>query len=265
MVKFFSLSSGSNGNCYYIGNEESGLLIDAGIGPRTIKKRLAEYDISIDSVDFILVTHDHIDHIKGLGIVAEKFHKPVYATERLHESLDSHSCTRCRLKGCVRKTTPGVASTYKGVSFTPFSVPHDATDTVGYHIDFYGVKFTFITDIGEVTDEAIEYCKNSQIVIIESNYDLDMLLGGPYTPELKLRIMQGHGHISNIQAASAIKRFYHKGISHIFLCHLSENNNTPQKAYNCIKGALESINVVVDSDVELNALPRKTLSELFSF
>ena len=265
MVQFFSLSSGSNGNCYYIGNGECGLLIDAGIGPRTIKKRLAEYNLTTDAVDFVLVTHDHIDHIKGLGMVAEKFHKPVYATERLHESLDNHTCTRCRLKGCVRKTVAGEASTYKGVSFTPFIVPHDATETVGYFIDFYGVKFTFITDIGEVTDEAVEYCKKSQVVIIESNYDLDMLLGGSYTPELKVRIMQGHGHISNDQTASAVKRFYNKGITHIFLCHLSENYNTPQTAYNCIKRALDSVGAIAGKDVALYALPRKSNSDMFRF
>lgn len=265
MVKFFSLSSGSNGNCYYIGNEESGLLIDAGIGPRTIKKRLAEYDIPIESVDFVLVTHDHIDHIKGLGMVAEKFHKPVYATEKLHQSLDNHPCTRCRLKGCVRKTVAGEASTYKGITFVPFIVPHDATETVGYHIDFYGVKFSFITDIGEVTDEVVEYCRKSNVVIIESNYDLDMLLEGPYTPELKVRIMQGHGHISNSQAASAVKRFYNKGITHIFLCHLSENNNTPQKALGCIERALVSTGAKVGKDVQLTALPRRELSALYFF
>lgn len=265
MVKFFSLSSGSNGNCYYIGNEETGLLIDAGIGPRSIKKRLLEYGISMESIDFVLVTHDHIDHIKGLGMVAEKYSKPVYATENLHRSLDNHPCTRCRMKGCVRKTVPGEASVYKGVSFTPFIVPHDATETVGYFIDFYGIKFTFLTDLGEVTDDVINYCRMSRIVIFESNYDLDMLLAGSYSPELKVRIMQGHGHLSNEQAASAIKRFYHKEMSHLFLCHLSENNNTPGTAYNCIQKGLKSIGVEPGADIELVCLPRKYISELYEF
>lgn len=90
MVKFFSLSSGSNGNCYYIGNEHTGLLIDAGIGPRTIKKRMQEHGLSVNDIEFVLVTHDHIDHIKSLGIVAQRFNVPVYATEKLHRSLDTH-------------------------------------------------------------------------------------------------------------------------------------------------------------------------------
>ncbi len=263
MVKFFSLSSGSNGNCYYIGNEETGLLIDAGIGPRTIKKRLLEHGVSMDQVHFLLVTHDHIDHIKGAGMVAQKFYKPVYATEKLHASLDNHPCTRCRLSGCVRKTVAGEPSTYNGVTFTPFTVPHDATETVGYFIDFYGVKFTFLTDLGAVTDDVIKYCRMSQVVIFESNYDLDMLLGGSYTPELKVRIVQGHGHLSNEQAASAVKRFYHKGLSHLFLCHLSENNNTPATAHNCMARALRSIGVEPGKDIELVCLPRRSVSDLY--
>ena len=265
MVKFFSLSSGSNGNCYYIGNVNGGFLIDAGIGPRTVKKRLMEHGIDIDDISFVLVSHDHIDHIKGLGILAEKYSKPVYATAVLHASLDNHPCTRCRLKGSVRKTVAGEASVYEDIKFTPFIVPHDATETVGYHIEIEDKRFTFLTDLGEVTDEVIEYCRKSDVVIFESNYDIDMLLTGSYTPELKARIMQGNGHLSNEQTASAIKRFYHKGLKHIFLCHLSENNNTPDVAMACITKALRSINVTAGKDVKLSCLPRRSTSELYTF
>lgn len=241
------------------------MLIDAGIGPRTIKKRLQEQGISMDNVDFLLVTHDHIDHIKGLGMVAQKYFKPVYATEKLHASLDNHPCTRCRLSGCVRKTTAGEPSTYKGVTFIPFIVPHDATETVGYHIDFYGKKFTFLTDLGAVTDDVIKYCKMSEIVIFESNYDLDMLLAGSYAPELKVRIVQGQGHLSNEQAASAVKRFWHKNLTHLFLCHLSENNNTPALAHKAISVALRSIGVTPDKETRLVCLPRRNTSEVYEF
>ena len=103
------------------------------------------------------------------------------------------------------------------------------------------------------------------MVIFESNYDVDMLLTGPYPPELKSRIMQGNGHLSNEQAASAIKRFYHSGLTHIFLCHLSENNNTPDRAYGCISKALKSINVTAGKDVQLICLPRRSTSELYTF
>ncbi len=265
MVNFFILSSGSNGYCYYIGNEHTALLIDAGIGPRTIRKRMQNYNLSLDNVEFILVTHDHIDHIKSLGIVAERLKIPVYATERLHKALDLHSCTRNRLSGCVRKTIIGNESIYKGVSFIPFNVPHDATETVGYFIDFYGVKFAFITDIGAVNDDVIEYCRKAQVLIFESNYDLDMLLCGSYTPALKNRIIKGEGHISNEQAASAIKRIYNKNLKSIFLCHLSENNNTPNLAYKAVEGALSSVGVKIGCDITLTCLPRSEVSELYVF
>lgn len=263
MVKFFSLSSGSNGNCYYIGNGETALLIDAGIGPRTIKKRLAEHGIPIESIEFILITHDHIDHIKSLGVLVDRYKIPVYATERLHRALDDHSCTRGRLSGCVRKTVPGEAIGYKGVEFTPFIVPHDATETVGYFIDFYGARFTFLTDIGGMTDEVIAYSQKAKTLIFESNYDLDMLMRGSYSPDLKVRIMKGSGHLSNEQAASAIKRIYHKGLENIFLCHLSENNNTPELAYREIEKGLREIGIEAGKDVQLACLPRREVSPVY--
>lgn len=265
MVKFISLSSGSNGNCYYIGDENTAFLIDSGIGPRTIKKRLAEHSISIDSIKFVLVTHDHIDHIKSLGVLAEKFHIPVYATERLHRALSAHFCTRGKLYGCVRKSVLDEAFEYDGVRIVPFEVPHDATETVGYFIDFFGVKFTFITDAGEITDNIINYSKLANALIIESNYDMDMLLGGGYTPELKLRITKGNGHLCNEQTASILKRVYHGQMKGIFLCHLSENNNTPAVAYRAAADALSEIGVAADKDVRLVCLPRRRTSEVFTF
>lgn len=266
MVKFVSLSSGSNGNCYFIGDEHTGLLIDAGIGPRTIKKRLLERGISMDTVKFVLVTHDHIDHIKSLGVLAERVHIPIYATERLHTALSNHFCTRGKLHGCVRKTQPGVYNEYdENIRFIPFVVPHDATETVGYYIEFNGVKFTFITDAGNITDDIVKYSSMCNALIIESNYDLDMLLGGGYTPELKLRITKGNGHLSNEQTCSIIRRAWHRQMSHIFLCHLSENNNTPNLAYNYAFKAIKEVAKEFTSNVVLQALPRRTASDIYDF
>ncbi|MCF0168268.1 MAG: MBL fold metallo-hydrolase [Bacteroidales bacterium] len=263
MTRFVSLSSGSNGNCYYIGNEEHALLIDMGIGGRTVKKRLAALELDVDKIDLVLVTHDHMDHIKYLGGFTEKYLKPIFATEKLHTVLDNHFCTRGHLCGCVRNTIPGKEHEWRGIKFTPFSVPHDARDTVGYFIDFFGETFTFITDIGEVTDEAVAYCRKAKHLILESNYDLDMLLHGSYTPELKLRIMQGHGHLSNEQTASLIKRAYHIGVDSVFLCHLSENNNTPELARKSAEGALREAGA--PSDILVKPLPRREASEIFTF
>ncbi len=165
------------------------------------------------------------------------------------------------MSGCARKTVLDEPFEYDGVEITPFEVPHDATQTVGYHIDFHGVKFTFITDVGDITENVLKYSSMANVLIIESNYDLDMLLGGGYTPELKLRIAKGSGHLSNEQCASVIRRVVHPQMEAIFLCHLSENNNTPELAFNTVNKALQS----KKSAAKLYTLPRRMSSEVFTF
>lgn len=265
MVRFISLSSGSNGNSYYIGNDRFGFLIDSGIGPRTIKKRLAEHGIAMDSVKFVLVTHEHIDHIKSLGAVVQRFGVNVYATEKLHRILDGHFCTRGKLKGYVKTCEPYKRVEMQDMAFIPFPVPHDARDTVGYFIEIDGIRFTLVTDAGDITDDIIKYGSMANVLILESNYDLDMLLGGDYSPDLKLRITAGSGHLSNDQAASVVKRIYNRGLSAIFLCHLSENNNTPERASNAIANALKEIGIKPDRGLILEPLPRRRSSAMFTF
>ncbi|MBO7487764.1 MAG: MBL fold metallo-hydrolase [Bacteroidales bacterium] len=262
MTRFVSLSSGSNGNCYYIGNDDVSFLIDVGIGGRTIRKRLAQLGIDVSTVDFVLVSHDHVDHIRYLGSFTEHYHKPLFATKELHRALDSHFCTRGRLYGCVKEIEAGVATECLGVKFTPFRVPHDAHDTVGYYIDFFGTTFTFITDVGAVTDEVVDYCSKAAHLIVESNYDRDMLLNGPYPPELQRRIMNGHGHLSNGQTAELLRKVAGKDVQSVFLCHLSENNNTPELALQSASAALQEAGA---THILLKALPRRTCSELFEF
>lgn len=265
MIKFLSLSSGSNGNCYYIGNEETALLIDAGIGPRTIKKRLAEKGLSLDKVQLVLVTHDHIDHVKSLGTLADRFHIPIYATHLLYNSMLNFRYVGPKIKGDVKFTEPGVCYSFKGIKFTPFIVPHDATQTVGYFIDFYGVKFTFLTDTGAITEEILKYGKMASALVIEANYDTGMLNSGPYPEHLRMRISQGYGHLSNLQSADAIRKIVSSNLTHIFLCHLSEQNNTPEIAYNTISDVLIGLGLKPGRDLTLYCLPRRTSSDLFTF
>jgi phosphoribosyl 1,2-cyclic phosphodiesterase len=144
-----------------------------------------------------------------------------------------------------------------------FVVPHDATQTVGYAIEVEGHKFVIMTDVGRMTDEAVEYARQADTVVVESNYDIDMLMSGPYPYELKMRIVQGCGHLSNDECASAIRRFCHPGLRNIFLCHLSENNNTPELAYQCSLKALNSMGVEKGT-VALRCLPRQYPSQLFN-
>lgn len=282
-VKFFSLSSGSCGNCYFLSLEEegqhvAGVVIDAGVSLRKMKKELAARGYSLDSFSAILVTHDHMDHIRHLGSYCKHLQKPVFATPVLHRALAGHSFTRDWIVGCCKELSADGWNTIvpDKIFAKYFVVPHDATQTVGYALWLGDYKFVIMTDIGEMTSEAIAFAGNADTVVIESNYDMGMLLTGSYTYELKMRICKGCGHLCNDKCAEAIKQFCNPGLKHIFLCHLSENNNTPELAYRASGAALESMGytpsyersgVFIRNDnghtVTLQTLPRQTASTLY--
>jgi phosphoribosyl 1,2-cyclic phosphodiesterase len=263
MIKFMSFSSGSCGNCYYLGNEEKGILIDAGVSLRRLKKTLMENGLDIDSFSAILVTHDHLDHIRHLGSFCKKIAKPVYTSADIHAALAKHTFTADHIASCRKVLAEGEWNDVAGMKVRYFVVPHDATQTVGYAIELEGRRFVIMTDVGRMTEEAIEYARTADTVVVESNYDMDMLMSGPYTYELKMRIVQGCGHLSNDECASAIKRFWHPALKNIFLCHLSENNNTRDLAFNCSLAALQELGVK-KGDLSLRCLPRQYPSPLFN-
>jgi len=264
IVKFQSFSSGSCGNCYFLhvdapDGRRGGVLIDAGVSMRRLKQELMKNGFSYDDIDAVLITHDHMDHIHNLGPYCKRLLKPVWMTGLLRRSLATHWMTGPYLAPVVRKLNdedwseivPGV------VRARYFVVPHDATQTVGYFINLAGYSFAIMTDIGSMTEDAIDYAKQASSVVIEANYDLDMLRAGSYPPELQDRICGGHGHLSNEECADAIRDFLHPELRNIFLCHLSENNNTPSKALAATLPAVEG------TAVRLLALPRQTASPLF--
>ena len=263
MVRFMSLSSGSCGNCYYLGTEKEGIIIDAGVSLRRLKKALQEYDLTMDSFSAVLVTHDHLDHIRHLGSFCKRLFKPVYTTDTIHKALARHTFTAPTIGPCRKVLSEGEWNEVGAFRVRYFVVPHDATQTVGYAIEVEDHMFVIMTDIGRMTDEAVEFARQADTVVVESNYDMDMLMGGPYTYELKMRIVQGCGHLSNDECASAIRRFYHDGLCNIFLCHLSENNNTHDLAYRCSASALSDLGVP-SGKVSLRCLPRQYPSPLFT-
>lgn len=266
MISFFSLASGSSGNCYYFTDGKVSFIIDAGVGPRSARKTLAEHGFKLDDISFILVTHDHIDHIKGLGIIAEKLCKPVYATQKQKDSFAFHSCTRGR-NFTVKTVEILKVSESDGVKFLPFPVPHDAAETVGYRIEFDGKVITVATDLGKCTEDLLKFSEESDALIFESNYDEDMLMDGPYPLPLKNRICDtSTGHLSNAQAADALCSIYSNrksDLRHIFLCHLSDNNNTPELAYNTVAKALRKAGASKEN-MELKCLVRGHASDIFT-
>lgn len=273
MISFMSLSSGSSGNCYFLYDGERGIVIDAGVSLRRLKKVLSQRGLGFDSFQAVLVTHDHLDHIRHLGSWCKHLCKPVWATSMLHEALSLHTFTRDWMAPCRRVLEEGSTVILLGAGcspedcpeVTPFVVPHDATQTVGYFIVWHGLRFFLMTDAGRVTPEALEYASLADAVVFESNYDMGMLIGGPYPHDLKMRICKGNGHLSNDECAEAVRKFWHPGLRHIFLCHLSENNNTPSLAFEATASVLRSIPVgdgLTAKDItNLQTLPRTTPSQ----
>ena len=268
--RFKSFSSGSCGNCYYLGifSEEGececGVLIDAGGSPRRLKKELAAEGLDYTCFDDILITHDHLDHIRSLGSYCKHLQKRVWTTDVLAARLKRHFVTGeyfAPVSHVLDESWTEIVPDRIKVRY--FIVPHDATQTVGYAIEVEDHKFVIMTDIGRMTDEAVEFARQADTVVVESNYDMDMLMAGPYTYELKMRIVQGCGHLSNDECASAIKRFWHPGLRNIFLCHLSENNNTHDLAYRCSAAALQEIGVQKGT-LSLRCLPRQYPSQMFN-
>lgn len=185
-VKFMSLASGSSGNCYYLATDNTAILVDAGIGIRTIKKVFKERMLNLEGIQAVLVTHDHADHIKAVGHLGEKHGIPVYTTPEIHEGMKHSYCMTERLSPertrFIRKEETFSVGDF---TITCFEVPHDGTDNVGYCITAGNKTFSFLTDIGHITPTASRFIQQADYLILEANYDDSMLQMGPYPQHLE--------------------------------------------------------------------------------
>ena len=258
---FFSLSSGSCGNSYYLGNGRFGILIDAGVGPRIMKKRLAEHGIDINNIFAVLVTHDHYDHIKSIAHLANKQNIPVYATRDVHRGIRKNPMVHQRINGAGKTIEKRKPFQIGDFTITAFDVPHDSEDNAGYFIEFGTHKLMIATDVGTPTDEIRHFMQQANHIVIESNYDEELLFKGNYPAHLKNRISNGTGHLSNREAADFIAENYNDKIRNIWLCHLSGDNNNPDLAFSTVAKRLEADGITVGSDVSLSVFERNILSK----
>lgn len=264
-LRFISFASGSSGNCFFVGNSTQGILIDAGIGIRTMKKRLKEIGMDFPSILGVFITHDHFDHIKSVKPLAEKLMLPIYSTPATLASI----CNLQQIGGqfaasrrVIQKEVPVVLGDWK---VTAFEVSHDGTDNVGYTIEYGDKKLTLATDLGYVCDNAAHHISSADYLVIEANYDEEMLKNGPYPYLLQERIRSNTGHLSNSDAGHFLANNYSEKIKYIFLCHLSHSNNLPELAYCTISELLAEKEIVVGKDVELVTLERTSPSKLYVF
>ncbi|NDV58856.1 MBL fold metallo-hydrolase [Bacteroides sp. 519] len=264
-IRFISLASGSSGNCYFLGYNDYGILIDAGISPKNIRKHLKEVNIAMESVQAVLITHDHADHIKSVTYLSEKLHIPIYTTALTHEGINKNYCIKEKLYNNVHHIQKEQPFIIKDFSITAFEVPHDGTDNVGYTIKVNHKTFSFVTDLGEITPLVASYICNTNYLILEANYDEEMLKMGPYPAYLKRRIASNTGHLSNLATANFLADNLTESVEYIWLCHLSKDNNHPELAYKTVEWKLRNKGILVGKDLQLIALKRNSPSQLYEF
>ncbi|MDR1814104.1 MAG: MBL fold metallo-hydrolase [Tannerella sp.] len=260
---FLSLASGSSGNCYYVGTAGYGILIDAGIGARQIKKILKDNDIEMEKILAVFVTHDHADHIRSVGYLGEIMSIPVYSTEAVHDGIRRSRYVKevlIQSRRIIEKETPLII---KDFTITAFEAPHDSADNVGYMIEHGGVKFVIVTDIGHITDTVSRYVREANHLVFEANYDREMLMNGSYPDFLKERVASDMGHLSNQDAAEFLASIFTSKLKNIWLCHLSRDNNHPELAVKTVEYRLMMENVKTGRDVALTALKRMNPSDMY--
>ena len=255
-ITFFSLASSSEGNCFYLGTAAGGVLVDAGIGVRKILATLCQYNIPLQSIKGLFVTHDHSDHTRAVCSLAERYGIPVYATAPVVEGINATTQTKYRLCSCVTCLTKEQSVTVGDFTVTAFDLPHDASDCVGYSFEAFDKRFTLMTDLGHITAVARQYIAASNYLVIESNYDRQMLAANPTYPYiLKQRIDSNYGHLCNEQTAEVLAELCHPQLKRIWLCHISRDNNTPQMALETVCQALQGRDVIVQALERTNPSP----------
>ncbi len=264
MLNFICLGSGSSGNSYFLFSEYYGILIDAGIGIRTLKKHFCANGLSLGQIKAVLITHDHTDHIKSVGALSNELGISVFATEKVHEGIRRNYCVNPKLDlKNVRVLQKEHSFRLGCFEITPFEVPHDSSDNVGYSIQYADVNFCLITDAGHATERFGKYVEKANYLVLEANHDEDMLMKGAYPAYLKGRIRGEYGHLSNKSAARVLSDHITEKLRHVWLCHLSEENNHPELARKTIDTHLRSFGIIAGKDFQLDVLKRRTPSSIY--
>lgn len=259
-LNFCSLSSGSSGNCYYIGNELHGILVDAGISATSIRRFLKDMNISMQSIMGVLITHNHIDHIKGLDVLLRKNTLPAFTTQKIWKSILNPYIKIT--SDCIREITLLQKFNLAGFEIEAFPVNHDASETIGFHISAGDKKITIATDLGHICETSAPYIKKANLLVLESNYDEQMLMNGGYPYFLKTRIKSDNGHLGNHQTSGFLAENYNNELSHICLAHLSKNNNTPEVALRALEQAFNEKGIKLNGHQKILVLNRSMPSEM---
>jgi phosphoribosyl 1,2-cyclic phosphodiesterase len=240
-----ALNSGSNGNCYYIGNEEEAVLVDAGISCREIEKRMKRLNLSLSKLKALFISHEHSDHIRGVRVLSQKYHLPIYLTPGT------------LLNSPFNPENPliNILESYKPVQIgnlwiTGFPKLHDARDPQSFIVRYNDLCIGVFTDIGTPCDHVVKHFKCCHAIFLEANYDPEMLATGNYPHHLKRRILSDKGHLSNHQALELFLKNKPSFMSHIFLSHISKENNDPALVYSLFITNAPGVEIVLTSRKE---------------
>lgn len=262
-MRLCSIASGSSGNCIYVGDEHTHLLVDAGISKKKVEQGLLSLDVKGEELNGILVTHEHIDHIQGLGVFCRKYEVPIYATRGTIEGIKSCKSLGKLPEGILHEIGIDKTFTLGELSVSPFAISHDANEPSGYRIEDGKKKVAVATDLGTYDEYIIENLKGLNAVVLEANHDIHMLEVGPYPYPLKRRVMGEKGHLSNELSGRLLCDILHDELQSVILGHLSKENNYEQLAYETVKLEITmGDNPYRGEDIPITVAKRDTVSEI---
>ena len=262
-MRMCSIASGSSGNCIYVGSDDTHLLIDTGISRKRIEEGLRQLEIKGEELDGILITHEHSDHIQGLGVFSRKYEIPVYATPGTIEGIRSYSGLGRLPDGLLHPIHTDELFLLGDVTVSPFAISHDANEPSGYRLECGGKSVAVATDLRKYDDYTVEHLKNLDAVLLEANHDIHMLEVGGYPYYLKQRILGDKGHLSNELSGRLLCDILHDNLKHIVLGHLSKENNYAKLAYETVKLEVTlSDNDYRGEDLDMFVAGRDTVSDI---
>ncbi|MFG6319308.1 MAG: MBL fold metallo-hydrolase [Clostridia bacterium] len=261
MLKFCSLYSGSSGNSLFVQSNNTKILIDCGTSAKKIETALDNIDIDITDIDAILVTHEHSDHIQGLGTISKKHDIPVFANCETWEAMENqrNKMTSNNIKTFENNTEFHIGN----LQIVPFSTPHDAVNPCGFSICSGTKKISIATDLGHIDENIFSNIKDSKFMLLEANYEPEILKVSNYPYSLKQRIAGPHGHLSNIEAGKTISNLFGKELKEVMLGHLSKENNFPEMAYKTVTEELIHNNIDTN-DIRISVASRFNPSKIIT-
>ena len=264
-MRMCSIASGSSGNCIYAGSESTHLLIDTGISGKRTEKGLAGLNLSMRDIDGIFITHEHADHIQGLGVLSRKYQIPIYCTEGTKRGILTDGRIGAVDEALFQVVEPDRKYSVKDMVVMPIRISHDAAEPVAYKISHGKQKGAVVTDLGVYDDYIVEHLRDMDILFLEANHDVNMLEVGPYPYPLKRRIMGARGHLSNETSGKLLCRILHDRLKCVLLGHLSKENNYEELAYETVKLEVSfGDNPYRGEDIPMMVAKRDTVSEIIT-